>query len=103
MRLLLFVFSICLSLVGCADFADTPGKSVWSEGLWILPWVTGLGSLYFFYTAYVASKSNSTIRNEKGVFDNTGNVAIYKIGRFWFGVALAIATIVIIIAVVGSK
>lgn len=83
---------------GCTDFADTPGKSVWSEGLWLLPWITGLGSAFFFYIAYKSSKSGSNRIDASGKITNeeAGNVPIYEIGQFWFGVGLAIATIFII-------
>jgi putative exporter of polyketide antibiotics len=55
-----------------------------------------------FVAAYISSKSNSTTQTNKGfgpTVDNTGNVPITKLGLFWFGVALAVATIVIIYVV----
>lgn len=94
---------VVLLFASCAHYPDDPTQSVWSKGLWILPWLTGLGSIPFFYFAYQASKSNSTTNTNKGKIDNTGNVSIFKTGQFWFGVVLVIATIVIIAVVNGNK
>lgn len=93
-------------LASCGKYAD--GTSVWGGGLFIIPWVTGIGSLVCFYVAYLSSKSNSTTQVGTGgprptVKDNTGNVPITKIGWFWFGVALAVATIIIVIMVNADK
>lgn len=93
MKLLLFVFSICLTLASCADFHDDPGKSVWSEGLWILPWATGLGAaacLFQFYKAWRAHK---------------GYDGRKKLSYAWlyYTAALIVATIVIIGMVIGNK
>jgi len=99
-----FLIACTFMLVGCADFADTPGKSVWSEGMWIIPWLTGVGSVIFFYQAYRGSKSGSNIIKEGRVTDEEGgNVPIYKFGFFWFGVALAVATGLIILNVISEK
>jgi hypothetical protein len=85
-------------LTGCTDFADTPGKSVWSEGTWILPWVTGIGSAIFGYITYKAATSGSySIDPVTGVrTDFDENVPFYKIGQFYFSVGLFIATVFII-------
>lgn len=99
MRLLLF--ALLLMSAGCGKHSD--GTSVWAEGLFLVALLPFLGSLYFFYTAYKASKSNSTTQVGTTVIDNTGNVPIYKTGRFWFGVALIVATIAIIWAVNSDK
>jgi len=100
MRLLTFI--ICsLFLTSCAKYAD--GSSVWSKGLWLVALLPFLGSLWFFYTAYVASKSNSTQQSGVVTSDNTGNVPMYKTGRFLFGVVLLVATIVIIWVVNSNK
>ena len=93
---------MAILLTGCAQFSD--GSSVWQEGLWIIPTVTGLGALLFFYFAYRASRSNSTQQIPgRGKVDNTGNVPIYKTGFFVFSMILVLATIVIIFAVSGDK
>ena len=102
--ILAFLIASVLLLTGCTDFADTPGKSIWSEGLWILPWLTGIGSTIFFYVAYKGSKSGSNIIENGGVTDKEGgNVPIYQFGQFWFGVGLAVATIFIIWNVLSNR
>lgn len=96
MKKLTFLTLLCaVFLTGCADFKDTPGKSVWSEGLWLIPWLTGLGAIAFFAISYFASKSGSTAGSK--------SVPIYKIGKFWLGVALTVATIVIVVSVISGK
>ena len=103
----IFVFLIACTflLVGCADFADTPGKSAWSEGLWILPWLTAAGAAIFGYQAYKGSKSGSRIYDAQGrvTNDDAGNMPIYTFGQFWFAVGLTIATIFIIWNVVSNR
>lgn len=92
MKRLLFFASV-LFLTGCADFKDTPGKSVWSEGLWIIPVITALGalaSLYKFGAAYLKFK------------DYEGKKKL-NYGWLYFAVALTVATIVIIWKVVAER
>ncbi len=102
-NVLTLIISAALILTGCAKFDD--GTSVWADGLWIVPTLTAIGSLIFGISAYRSSKSNSTtlVPGPPGqpdkIIDNTGNVPIYKLGQFYFFVALAVATIVIIIMV----
>ena len=73
-------------------------------GLWIIPLLTFAGSMIFLYQAYKASKSNSTTQLGDGrTLDNTGNVPIYKVGRFYFSVALFVATIVILLVMYGDR
>lgn len=96
---LLFVFFISLFLVSCG--------SHWSE-LWIIPCLTGGGALWFYYVAYRASKSGSKWQDKNAPVgqqykESDENVPIYKIGQFWFGVILTIATIVITIAINSDK
>jgi hypothetical protein len=86
-------------LLSCAHFHDDPSVSVWSGGVWILPWLTGIGSIVCYVLAYLSSKSNSTTQTKHGTIDNTGNVPITQIGWFWFGVALTVATIIIVYVV----
>lgn len=99
MRFLLF--SLLILTAGCGKFSD--GTSVWQGGLFLVAVLPFLGSLYFFYTAYKASKSNSTTQEGTTIVDNTGNVPIYKVPRFWFGVVLLAATAIIIILVNSDK
>lgn len=73
-----------------------------SGGLWIIPFILYLASLWSFYRGYLSSKSNSTTQVDTGtpnahVEDNTGNVPFTKTPQFKYGVALfVIATIVLI-------
>lgn len=73
-------------------------------GLVIIPLLTFAGGIIFLYQSYVASKSNSTRQDSsKGIIDNTGNVPIYKIGRFYFSVALFVATAVILLMMYSDR
>lgn len=92
-RLLFSVFVTLIFLTGCADFKDTPGMSVWSGQLWIIPWATGLGAvacLYKFGAAYLKFK------------DYKGKKKL-NYGWLYFAVALIVATIVIIWKVVSER
>lgn len=100
-QLFFFLFAIVL-LTSCGHYAD--GTSVWAGGLFLIPSITLAGALIFGYQAYVASRSNSTTQDkDRGIIDNTGDVPIYKLGKFYFAVALFVATIVIIIMVNADK
>lgn len=104
MKTVIFFLMACICLTGCVDFKDTPGKSVWSEGMWIIPWLTGLGSLTFFIISFIASRSGWTKQDkEKGITSGNEKIPIYKVGKFWFGVILAVATVVIIIAQISAR
>lgn len=94
---------LSILLFSCGKFSDG-GGSVWQQGLWVVPWLTGLGGTWFMYLAYKASKSNSTTQTKDGrIIDNTGNVPIYKLGKFYFACALYLATIIIVIMVNADK
>jgi hypothetical protein len=103
---LFFLLLIC-AIIGaaCGHFHDEPTKSVWSGATWIVFWLPFLGSIFFFVKAYLSSKSNSTTQTPYGgkTIDNTGNVPIYKLGYFWFGVALAAFAIIAVIVVNASR
>lgn len=95
--ILIFLLALILISVGCTNFSDVPGKSVWSEGLWMIPWITALGSLWFFYSAYKQGK-------EKAIqFGQTENVPAYQFGQFYFGVGLFLTTIIIIWMTINNK
>lgn len=101
-KFFLFILTIaCFTLTSCGKFSD--GTSVWQGGLFIIPLLTFVGSVIFFYQAWRSSKSNSKQSSYTGTKDNTGNVSIFSMGRFWFGVGLLIATIAIIIMVNSDK
>lgn len=109
----LLVASGSFLLASCGKFSD--GTSVWGGGLGIIPWLTGIGAVACLVIAYLSSKSNSTTQHSSGgknpnipgggpwTEDNTGNVPFYKLGWFYFSVALAIATIIIVIMVNADK
>lgn len=106
LKLILLVFITSFLFTGCAKFHD--GGSVWSGGLFIIPWVTGLASLFFGYLTYKEWKKGGTggYVNKNGVpvwTEDEEKFAIYKASFFWFSVILAAATIGIIIGVNGSK
>lgn len=106
-----FIIACTFMLVGCTDFADTPGKSVWSEGVWILPWLTGLGSAWFGYVTYRAATSGSIVKvpdPERGPgatkeVESDKNVPFWEIGQFYFSVGLFIATVFIIWNVLSNR
>jgi len=99
------VFAVSLIAMSCGKFSD--GTSVWQAGLWIIPWVTGLGALWTLYRAYRASRSGSWrwVKKDKVWFKEESdiNVPIYKVPQFVWFVILAVATIVIIIMVNSDK
>lgn len=103
--LAVFFGLVSVLLTSCTDFADTPGKSVWSEGLWILPWLTAAGAVIFGYQAYKGSRSGSRTYDQQGNITNedAGNMPIYTFGQFWFAVGFTIATIFIIWNVVSNR
>ncbi len=85
-----------IALSSCADFHDEPGKSVWSEGLWLLPWLTALGAAasgYKFVAAYLKYKE----------YKKAGNKARIGYGWLIFTGALIVATVVIIWKVVAER
>jgi hypothetical protein len=89
----LAMFAIVL-LTGCANFHDEPGKSVWSEGMWIIPWITGIAGaiwLYQWYKDYAAYKKYPGAKKYKGF------------GKLFLGSVATVATIVIIIVQVGAR
>lgn len=58
-------------------------------GLWIISVLLVVGGVIFVGQAAKASKSNSTTEIPgKGWKDNTGNVKITSLAKFWIGVAL---------------
>jgi hypothetical protein len=86
---------LVLLFASCSHYVDDPNKSVWSEWLWVIPWLTGLGAIVFFILAYRSVK-NSSIDNKTGNINYSNKFSFSKTGFFWFGVGLLIATIWII-------
>lgn len=96
------ILILTVAMQGCGKYAD--GTSVWAGGLIAIPIVLLLGAGIFFYQAYKASKSGATKQTlEGGTKDVPGNVSIFQIPRFWIGVALIVALIVVVIMVNGDK
>lgn len=90
-----------LPLQSCGKFSD--GTSVWAEWTWLVPVIPGIGSLIFLIIAGLKSKSGSDQQTPSGYHSYREDVPIYKIGQFWFAVALLIATIAIIWAQNAAK
>lgn len=103
MKTLTFLLTIVTLLSSCGKHRD--GTSVWAGGLWIIPVLTTIGAFIFFVNAFRASQSGSTKYNQStGKTESSSeNVPIYKSGFFWFGLACAVATIVIAFVVNAEK
>lgn len=78
-------------------------------GLWVIPLVTLLGGLVFLYQSYKASKSGSvthasSVTGRKASEYSDKNIPIHKTGgKFYFAVALFIATAVILLLMYSDK
>lgn len=86
-----FALVAILFLTSCSTFRDEPDVSVWAKGLWLVFWLPFLGSLWFFYLSYRASKSGSEVLpNSHGIkpYKSDINVPIYKLAKFWGAVVL---------------
>jgi len=93
---LFYFFLLSVILTSCGKFSD--GTSIWSDGLWVIPTITFLASVGFLYTSWRMSRSGGKRQLPQGGWEYTSEpVSVFKIGRFWFGVGLLIATIIIII------
>lgn len=86
---MLLMLSAMLFLTGCADFHDEPGKSVWSEGGWLVFWIPFLGALWFLSLGYRGSQSPA-MKNGRQIADKT---PITKVWKFWLGVVLVAVSI----------
>lgn len=84
MKNLILLMVLSTSLVSC-----------YSGGLIAIPFLIAAFGLYFGGVAYRKSKSGSTQQIPGGIIESDKNVAIYKIGQFWYAVILIIAAIVI--------
>ena len=100
MKNLILVFFASLLLTSCGHYRD--GSSVWQAGMWIAPLLTFIGFAYFLTTAWKSSRSGSNINIKYGGGES-GNVPIWKLGRFYFAVIFFLATIAIIWAVNAEK
>lgn len=101
------VFMLSLFAMSCGKFHDD-GTSVWQGGLWIIPCVLILASLYSFYRAYKQWKSGSAWwgQDEKGVakrMESKEKVNFFSIGATRFGIIFLLAFIVVVIVVNADK
>lgn len=94
MKKVIFLLLLSVTILsGCADFTDTPGKSVWSEGLWVLPWLTGIASLIYSVRFYFQYKRFKGYTGKKKL----------QYGSLVFAVAFLLATAVIIFSVINNR
>lgn len=82
---------------------NSNGYKPFSGGLWIIPVLCFIGGCIFFYFAWQAHTSNSTITGPGGVIENTGNVPLTQIGQFWFAVICWVASGIIAWAMYRDK
>ncbi len=95
MKLLLFALT-AMFLTSCGKFSD--GTSVWAEGLWVIPLITFLATVFFGYKAWAAHNSSSWIIGPGGerTTRDGGKIPLLKIGWTKWTIGLALATIAII-------
>lgn len=76
-------------------------------GLWIIPLLSFLGGSVFLYQSYRASKSGSEQQNSsvKGRgWQSDKNIPIHKTGgKFYFAVALYVATVVFLLVMYSDR
>lgn len=98
MKYLLFILTIIL-FTSCGHFHDDKKVSVWAEGLFLVPWILGVGAAACLIVAIVKSKSGSTKQTTSGIEQSTINVPFYKTGQFKWAVGLVIALIAVLLFV----
>lgn len=102
MKQLLFALT-CILFMGCAKFVGTD-KSVWSEGLWILPLLFVIAILLLLVSAFRSSKSGSEQQLPgQGMTDTKGNVKLTSTWQFWGAAILTLILIGIVIYQNGQK
>jgi hypothetical protein len=107
-RLLSFFAVIIVSMIAmsCGKFSD--GTSVWQQGLWIVPTLTGGGALTFWILTFVEWLKGGTVGwvqkgHEWHWTEDDKKFPIYRASFFWFAVGCTIATIIIFIMVNADK
>lgn len=107
-KLIQFLLVVLVSLLAmsCGKFAD--GTSVWQGGLWIIPVVLFLASIYSFYRAIAQWQSGSSYwgKDSKGVakrIESKEKVSFLSIGATWFGIIFLIGLIGCVILVNADK
>lgn len=72
-----------------------------SGGLWVIPLITLLGSVWFFYIGYRAWKSGSRWWGKKDgvdvIMESEDRVKWINVGQNWFGIILFAATLGILL------
>jgi len=94
-KVILFALT-AMFLTSCGKFPD--GMSVWADGVFIFPWLTGLAAAFFGWKGYKAHHSSSWIIGPNGerTTRDGGKIPLLKIGWTKFSIALALATLAII-------
>jgi len=92
----LFIFFCMVTLMAsCGKMSD--GTSVWAEGLWIIPTLTTLATLFFGYKAGKQHSGGSWKIIGGWVTDEDGGkIPIWKTPYFVFFVGFFLATIGVI-------
>jgi hypothetical protein len=98
MKYLLFILTIIL-FTSCGHFHDDPKTSVWAEGLFLVPWLLGIGAAACLVISILKSKSGSTKQTTGGIEQSTINVPFYKTGQFKWAVGLTIVLIIVLLFV----
>lgn len=99
MKLIKFLFAIValFSLQSCAKFKGTD-ISVFAEGGWMVPALTGAGAIIFIILMILEHKSGSwKIINGKITNQDGGVIPFWKVPYFKYVVGLLLATIAIIV------
>lgn len=76
---------------------------LFGAGLWIVPTITFIASIFFGVKAWISHTSGSTVQTPTGIVESTQNVPLHEIGFFWFFVVLLAATIGIILWIRSEK
>ena len=84
-------------LTGCGKFHGT-NQSIWSEGMWIIPWGLGLAAAFSLYRAWVASKQPSERQLPGGGYKYyREGIPFWKTTPFKFFIGFILALIGVII------
>lgn len=67
-----------------------------SGGLWLIPVLLLTGAIVFFIKAFKSSKSGSKINPQYGGGEG-GDIPVWQLGYFWYGVVLVAVIIVFFI------
>lgn len=105
-KVIAFILSaICLT--SCANFHGTD-TSIWADGVWMIPWSTGILSVFSWVQLYRSWKSGSKRQDQTPGSPTRGQWIPVpgKTASKWFlflSIALPIVTIVVIIVQYGER